>query len=97
MIEMDFEFFDTLIRTDAFYVIITHVKDYFSQFIVDTYSELLSINHELFILYTEYVASGIINMYIEWFKSNRAISLENLGQAAGQITFQGLMSIVKTS
>lgn len=97
VIELDFEFFDTVIRTDSYYVFVKCIKKYIGSFINETYSKLLNIDQALFSMYTEYIASGIINMYVEWFKSDRSISLEKLGEAAADITFNGIGSIISRS
>ena len=95
VIDADFEFFNSLIYSDSYYVMIQSVKNYLSDAIVESYSNAFGIPKKLFIYYTEYIASGIINMYIEWFKSDQSITLETLGQVAGQITFFGLNDIIE--
>ena len=62
---------------------------------LERYAPKINAQNNLLGLYAEYVASGIVSMYIEWFHSDNSVSLEELAKAASDITLFGFSSYRK--
>ena len=62
------------------------MKNTIKKTLLERYAPKINAQNNLLGLYAEYVASGIVSMYIEWFHSDNSVSLEELAKAASDIT-----------
>lgn len=95
LINEDFDFYQKLARVNSYDFLFVKIKKILKDKIVEELSEKLNASHEMFNLYAEFGASGIISMYNEWFNMDSNISLEDLAKAAGNFVFNGVNSIIE--
>lgn len=97
IINENFDLYDSLIKSDSQDMLSFKAKQSLKSKFNDIYALKYNINKDLLSFYTEYVISGILAMYFEWFRSDKTIKLEVVGQAASTIVFSGLGAILDTS
>ncbi|MDO5294286.1 MAG: TetR/AcrR family transcriptional regulator [bacterium] len=98
LIGEDFKLYQQLVYANSNTQFFVKVKQIMKSTIMQYYCDSFPINQEMFQLYTEFAASGIMAMYIEWFTINSTMTLEEMAKAAADITMQGFqMFIQKTS
>ena len=93
VIAEDYEFYEKLVRANSYNFLFTKVKKILKNTLIEKFHKKLEINKEMLSLYTEFTASGLISMYIEWFSMNSKLSLEDLARTASNIAFNGINSI----
>lgn len=74
---------------------LTECKDILKRTIQQSFYASASMTPEIFNVYTEYIASGIIGIYTDWLCSNSKISMEELTEAAKDAVSNGWNKIVK--
>lgn len=94
VINEDFDLYQKLVYANSYNFLIIKVKKILKDTILEKYNQKLNMTRELYNLYAEFTASGVMSLYIEWFKTDSKISLEDLAKAAGNITFNGVRSIL---
>jgi AcrR family transcriptional regulator len=94
VINEDFDLYKRLVYSSSYNFLIIKVKELLKDALLNKYNKKLNMNKELYSLYAEYTASGVISLYIEWFKTNSELSLEDLAKVAGNITFNGVSVIL---
>lgn len=94
MVNEDFDLYENLVHSDSHNFLLGKVKTLLKDSIVEKYILKNDFNKNLFNLYAEYTATGIMSMYIEWFNTESNISLMELGEAAGEISFKGFEFIL---
>jgi len=94
VINEDFNFYKKLVRANSYNFLLTKVKKILKDTFIERFDKKPNTNKELFNLYAEFAASGVISMYIEWFNIDSPLSLEDLAKAASNISFNGLNSII---
>lgn len=94
VINENFDLYKQLLRYDSNNFFVTKVKKILKDSIIERYQYKFKLDKDTFSLYTEYVASGIISMYIEWFNRNSLLSLEDLARIAGNITLNGMKHLI---
>lgn len=92
IINEELDFFSQLVSIDSYKFLIQRVKDVFKNALTEKIKDLQP--EEPSDLYLEFIASGIIGMYIEWLQMDTKISLEELANAATKIVYQGMNSLV---
>lgn len=95
IINEDFELYQKLIFSNTCDFLRVKVKNTIKETLLEEYAPRINAQNNLLSLYAEYVASGIISMYIEWFHSDNHVSLEELAKAASDITLYGFTSYRK--
>lgn len=95
IINDDFELYKSLIFSNNYDFLLVKVKNTIKNTLLEKYAPRINAQNNLLSLYAEYVASGIISMYIEWFHSDNSVSLEELAKAASDITLFGFTSYRK--
>ncbi|MFL0197904.1 TetR/AcrR family transcriptional regulator [Clostridium sp. WILCCON 0269] len=95
VITEDYDFYKKLIRANSYNFLFIKVKKILKDTIIEKFDKELKINKELLSLYAEFIASGLMCMYIEWFSINSELSLEDLAKAAGDIAFNGINFILE--
>jgi AcrR family transcriptional regulator len=91
----DFDLYEKLVHSESHDFLLIKVKQVLKSTISDKYASKYLHETEMFNFYTEYIASGIMSLYIEWFKSDKSVSLEQLGIAAGIISFSGFSAVIE--
>lgn len=94
VINEDFDLYKRLVYSSSYNFLIIKVKELLKDALLNKYNKKLNMNKELYSLYAEYTASGVMSLYIEWFKTNSELSLEDLAKVAGNITFNGVSVIL---
>ena len=89
IINDDFELYQSLIFSNNYDFLLIKVKNAIKKTLLERYAPKINAQNNLLGLYAEYVASGIVSMYIEWFHSDNSVSLEELAKAASDITLFG--------
>lgn len=95
IINDDFELYRSLIFSNNYDFLFIKVKNTIKKTLLERYAPKINAQNNLLGLYAEYVASGIVSMYIEWFHSDNSVSLEELAKAASDITLFGFSSYRK--
>ena len=95
IINDDFELYRSLIFSNNYDFLLIKVKNTIKKTLLERYAPKINAQNNLLGLYAEYVASGIVSMYIEWFHSDNSVSLEELAKAASDITLFGFSSYRK--
>lgn len=95
IINDDFELYQSLIFSNNYDFLLIKVKNTIKKTLLERYAPKINAQNNLLGLYAEYVASGIVSMYIEWFHSDNSVSLEELVKAASDITLFGFSSYRK--
>ncbi len=95
IINDDFELYRSLIFSNNYDFLLIKVKNTIKKTLLERYAPRINAQNNLLGLYAEYVASGIVSMYIEWFHSDNSVSLEELAKAASDITLFGFSSYRK--
>jgi len=90
----DFELYQRLVFANSYTFLIIKVKKVLKDTILEKYNDKLNMSKDLYNLYAEYTASGVMSLYIEWFKTNSKLSLEDLAKVVGNISFNGVRSIL---
>lgn len=90
LINQNFEFYQELIRMDESISLIKKIKQVLKDTLLQIAVPKIKVDHAFLNLILEYITSGIVSMYIEWFYSEQNISLENVAKTAGQLVFDGL-------
>ncbi|AWI03206.1 TetR/AcrR family transcriptional regulator [Clostridium drakei] len=94
LITEDYDFFEKLVRANSYNFLFTKVKKVLKDTIIEKFHEKFDIDREMLSLYTEFIASGLMSMYAEWFSMNSKLSLEDLAKAGSNIAFNGIKSIL---
>lgn len=97
VIDEDFDLYQKLVFSNSYNFLIIKVKKILKDALLDKYNQKLNMSNDLYNLYAEYISSGVMSLYIEWFKTESKLSLEDLAKAAGNITFNGVRSILLSS
>lgn len=92
IINEELDFYSQLVSIDSYKFLIQKVKEVFKNALTEKIKDLQP--EEPSDLYLEFIASGIIGMYIEWLQMDSKISLEDLANAATKIVYQGMNSLI---
>jgi AcrR family transcriptional regulator len=92
----DFDFYQKLVHTDSHNFLLLKVKKILKDSFIERLHKKLNINEEVLNLYAEFTSSGIIFMYVEWLNMDSVLSFEDFANAASNIAFNGINSIILT-
>ncbi|BCZ45450.1 TetR/AcrR family transcriptional regulator [Clostridium gelidum] len=92
----DFDFYQKLVHTNSHNFLLIKVKRILKDSIIEKLHKKLTTNEEVLNLYAEFIASGIISMYVEWLDINSTLSFEDFANAASNIAFNGINSLILT-
>lgn len=95
IINDDFDLYRGLIFSNTYNYILLKIKNTIKETLIERYASKITVSKDLLSLYAEYVASGIISMYIEWFHTDSKVSLEELAKAVSDVTLFGFSSYRK--
>lgn len=95
VISGDLELYQRIVYSNSHTAIFTKAKEIIKASFLEKYDDSFPVSKDMFRLYTEYAASGIMSIYIEWFTMGSQIPLEELAKAAGDFTFYGFHSLVQ--
>lgn len=94
-ISEDLDLFEKLVKSNSYNYLWLKVKAILKESIIKEFSAQKDVNLDVYKLHIEFIASGLMSMYAEWINSDKKISLDELGEAAALIAFNGFSSIVK--
>lgn len=92
IINENLDFYSQLVSLNSYKFLIQDVKDIFKHAIKEKIKDLEP--EEPSDLYIEFIASGIIGMYVEWLQMESKISLEDLANAATKIVYHGMNRLI---
>ncbi|MDO5518781.1 MAG: TetR/AcrR family transcriptional regulator C-terminal domain-containing protein [Clostridium sp.] len=95
VISEDFDLYKKLICANSYNFLLVKVKKILKDIIMERLDNKVNDSSEMLNLYAEFISSGVMNMYIDWFTTNSDIPLEELTKAASKISFTGINSILK--
>lgn len=90
IINENYEFYKKIISANSYEFLIVKVKDVLKERLTEKFKGQISMPDAQFYLYAEYLTSGIMAMYTEWFTMDPQPSLEVLAEAASKISFGGV-------
>lgn len=96
VINEDFDFYKKLVNTTSHNFLLSKVKKILKASIIERFPNKPTTNEEILKLYSEFIASGIISMYVEWVNEESSLSFEDFASAASNIAFNGINSIIGT-
>ncbi|MBE6062606.1 MAG: TetR/AcrR family transcriptional regulator [Clostridium butyricum] len=94
VINEDFDLYKKLICANSYNLLLVKVKKILKDTIINRLQDKINISGEMLNLYAEFISSGVMNMYIQWFITNPNIPLEELTNVASQFAFAGINSIL---
>jgi len=94
IINEDYTFYKRIIYTSSYPFLVNKVKEFFKNTIIKQYGTNIAIDKPVLSLYAEYISSGVIAMYIEWFQEKMPLSLDELSKYATNIFWHGASIIV---
>jgi len=95
LINEDYEFFNNLIRLDANGSLIRKIKEILKDSVLPALVETVEINRTLLQFLVEFIATGITSMYVEWFYTDKKISLEKLAEIASAFSYNCILTMEK--
>lgn len=89
-INSDTDFYRNYICSGAGNLMKTKVKNLFKQAGIELLKDVLPLPKEKVEILMEYVSSGVIALYISWFKNETNASLEEIAHISGTLASRGL-------
>lgn len=74
---------------------LTDCKNILKNSIKESFYSKSNMSIEVFNVYSEYIASGIINIYVDWLNSDSKLTLEELTEIAKDVVVCGWEKIIK--
>lgn len=94
-INSDLEFFSHLFKTNNRSVLIKKIVDSLKEYIMKRIEEKQEIDVDMFNMIADFCVPGIISVYMNWFMSNRSVSIETLSSHLTQLILNGTLSLLK--
>lgn len=95
LINEDYEFFNNLIRLDDNGSLTRKIKEILKDSVLPTLVETVEIDRTLLQFLVEFVATGITSLYVEWFYTDKRISLEKLAEIASAFSYNCILTMEK--
>lgn len=95
LINEDYEFFNNLIRLDDNGSPTRKIKEILKDSVLPTLVETVEIDRTLLQFLVEFVATGITSLYVEWFYTDKRISLEKLAEIASAFSYNCILTMEK--
>lgn len=93
IINADVDFYKHLVQSTSNSKLLGKIKLMLKNKIIYIIQNEININKEVLSYAIEFVASGTLSIYEEWFNSKRDISLEVVSEIAGVLAFDGINTI----
>lgn len=94
IINADVDFYKHLVQSTSNSKLLEKIKKMLKNKIIDIIQNEINMKKEVLSYAIEFVASGTLSIYEEWFNSEREISLEEVSEIAGVLAFDGINSII---
>ncbi len=94
IMQQDIDFYKHISRETSYIFLKGHCKDILKYVLKDVFFTDAKIPEEMFLIYAEYVSSGIIGIYTDWLRQESGISLEQLTQIAIDAVINGWNHII---
>lgn len=89
----DFEFHKLLIQSENYNNLLKKIQSVFKDRIMELTEDIVKIDRDIFSFMIDFVTSGIISAYREWFRSDRNISLEQLTKSLSVLIENGFHAL----
>lgn len=90
----NFTLYEKLIFSDVNNSLFDKVSSTLRTYLYNKYTIKYNIPHETLNYSADFIASGITSIYFNWFKSDKTISLDELGQISATLVLSGFSSII---
>ena len=94
-INKDFEFYSLLVQSKNYNSLLNKIQEVFKEKLLELITESTKTDQELLPFIIDFISSGIVSAYKEWFSSDRNISLEQLSKALSMLISNGLNSVLE--
>lgn len=88
------EIYRKLAKTKEYLFLVIEFKDILKDSITESFYEKSKMTPEVFNVYAEYIASGIVNIYIDWLNSDTPLTLAELTTIAKDAVLSGWNRII---
>lgn len=89
------EIYSKIAKTKKYMFLITDFKNILKSSIVESFHKKSNMKEEVINIYSEYIATGIVNIYIDWLNYNTGLTLEELINIAKGAVLSGGNKIFK--
>lgn len=89
----DFEFHKLLVQSEYNNNLLKKIQGAFKNRIMELTADKVKINLDIYSFIIDFITSGIVSSYKEWFKSDRNISLEQLTKSLSVLIENGFHSL----
>lgn len=94
LISENFDFYNQLVRLDSSAFLTKKIKNIFKGAVLSDSDLNINIDHRYIDFLVEYVTSGIMAMYTEWFYSDRKMPIEELAEIAANLSYNSISVLV---
>lgn len=84
------DFYQSITGHADFEILAAHAKDIIIRRNIENLSQTTGLSPEELLIYSKFIFSGVIDIYIDWFRNKIPLSLEDLGKLTGNIVDQGI-------
>ncbi len=95
ILNSDIDFYGNVMKSPLSNNLINKIKNALKVELINTITVKLNISNEALSVYIEFLATGILVSYQQWFNSKSKLSLEKLSKAIGQIAFYGINGLLE--
>lgn len=96
-INNDIDFYSRLMTVNSNANLVTKIIDALKEKVKASFSAQISIDSETLDIMTEYVFSGMLAVYRNWFNSSRESSMEDISRKVSMLISAGINGILKDS
>lgn len=89
------DLYKMIAKRTSYSFFLTDCKDILKNSINDSFYKKSDMSIEVFNIYSEYIASGIIGIYIDWLNSDSKLTVEELTEIAKDVVVSGWKKIIK--
>lgn len=86
----DIEFFQCIANRPDFELFAKKMKEILVHKSIQTLSESTNLSLTEITVYSKFFISGIIDIYLDWFRSEKGITLDELGTLASNVIYNGI-------
>jgi len=91
------DFYQSITSQSDFEILATHAKKIIIQRNVENLQQTTNLSSEEILIYTQFIISGLIDIYVDWFRNKIPITLDELGKLTGNVVEHGIQVLVAQS